>query len=134
MVVKFFTKEVGEFNEQLEFENFYGLKKCTVKLQSKSDFPNISQKPKDLFESIRRSRPVALPDCYVSKKFVVSENTYEFGPLLINKAESTMHDNKVKKINSDVFYIVNTGRFDCDLELGFSSSALDPNNPEAESK
>jgi hypothetical protein len=42
IVVKFFTKEVGEFNEQLEFENFYGLKKNTVRLQSKSDFPNIS--------------------------------------------------------------------------------------------
>jgi hypothetical protein len=83
-----------------------------------------------LFENIKRSRALTVPECYLSKKFVISENAFDFGPLLINKVESSMHDNKVMKVNSDVFSIVNTGRFDCDLELGFSSSAVDPNNQE----
>jgi len=47
--------------------------------------------------------------------------------LLINKQMDTLsaNNNKNKNINSDVFRVVNTGRFDCELEVGFSSSALE---------
>jgi len=32
LVVKFFTKQTGVYEDQLEFENFYGLKKHVLKL------------------------------------------------------------------------------------------------------
>jgi hypothetical protein len=63
----------------------------------------------------------------LSRKFIVSENLFDFGPLLINKQMDIIsaNNNKNKNINSDVFRVVNTGRFDCELEVGFSSSALE---------
>jgi hypothetical protein len=63
----------------------------------------------------------------LSRKFIVSENLFDFGPLLINKQIDSLGDtdNKNKNTNSDVFRIINTGRFDCELEIGFSSSALE---------
>lgn len=124
LVVKFFTKQTGVYEDQLEFENFYGLKKHIVKLVSKSDFPNILQNPKNLYWNIRKIRMPNPPESYVSKKFIIQENNYDFGPLLVNKNPNNRHDAAVKNINSDTFKITNSGKFDCELEFSFSSNVI----------
>ena len=64
------------------------------------------------------------PECYVSKKFIIQDNFYDFGPLLINKNPNNRHDAAVKNINSDTFKITNSGKFDCELEFSFSSNVI----------
>jgi hydrocephalus-inducing protein len=36
--------------------------------------------------NIKKKRPTTLPECYLSKMFVQSENVFDFGPLLIGKS------------------------------------------------
>jgi len=44
---------------------------------------------------------------------VVSENVFDFGPLLIRKDPEKRHtDETVKKVNSSVFQISNNGKYD----------------------
>jgi hydrocephalus-inducing protein len=57
-----------------------------VPVAGKTDFPSISSLPKSLFFNVKKSRPVSVPECYVSKTFVTAENVFDFGPLLIGKS------------------------------------------------
>ena len=51
----------------------------------------------------KKSRPPQAPDSYLQKTFVVSENLFDFGPLLIGKDPEKRHtDETVKKVNSSV--------------------------------
>ena len=61
----------------------------------------------------KKSRPSQAPDSYLQKCFVVSENTFDFGPLLIGKDSEKRHtDDTVKKMNSSVLQISNNGKYD----------------------
>jgi hypothetical protein len=52
----------------------------------------------------KKSRPTALPESLLSKTFVVSENVFDFGPLLIRKdPEKRNTDEKLRQVNSCVF-------------------------------
>ncbi len=50
-----------------------------------SDFPQISNLPKNIFYSWKKSRPLNPPECYLSKCYIPTENVFDFGPLLISK-------------------------------------------------
>lgn len=41
--------------------------------------------PKNIFSSIKKSRPLTLPESLIYKSFIQSENVFDFGPLLIGK-------------------------------------------------
>lgn len=61
----------------------------------------------------KKARPPQAPESYLSKCFVVSENVFDFGPLLIGKDPEKRHtDDNVKRINSTVFQITNNGKYD----------------------
>lgn len=98
-----------------------------MKLVSKSEFPNILQNPKNLYWNVRKIKMPNPPECYVSKKFIIQDNCYDFGPLLINKNPNDRHDAAIKNINSDTFKITNSGKFDCELEFSFSSNVIQNN-------
>lgn len=100
------------------------MKKQVVKVESRSEFPNIVSAAKSMFYHLRRTRPQIAPDCYLSKKWVVSENVFDFGPLLINKHLLNRHEPAVKNINSECFKIVNAGKFDCECEFSWASDVL----------
>ena len=52
----------------------------------------------------KKLRPTQTPDSYLSKCFVISENLFDFGPLLVNKDPEKRHtDEIVKRVNSSVF-------------------------------
>lgn len=59
----------------------------------------------------------------MSKCFVVSENVFDFGPLLIGKdSEKRNTDETVKKVNSSVFQISNNGKYDLQATFTLRSS------------
>jgi hydrocephalus-inducing protein len=79
----------------------------------------------------KKSRPAQVPDSYLSKCFVVSENIFDFGPLLIRKDPEKRHtDETVKKVNSSVFQISNNGKYDLQATFCLRSSLpLDEGGP-----
>lgn len=89
--MKFFTKIEGTFDSNLTFENSFNLKKTQVPISAKTEFPTLSNVPKVLFTSLKKTRPATVPDSYLSKVFVLSENVYDFGPLLIGKNAEKKH-------------------------------------------
>ena len=72
LYVKFFSKTSGSFESNLTFENSFNLKKVVVPVFGKTDFPSISSLPKNIFNNVKRTRPATVPDCYLSKSFVLS--------------------------------------------------------------
>ena len=53
----------------------------------------------------------------MAKTFVNSENTFDFGPLLIGKDPEKRDDDEVKKVNGTFFQINNNGKYE--LEASF---------------
>lgn len=49
----------------------------------------------------KKTRPATLPESLLSKTFVVSENTFEFGPLLIKK-DPELRNNEDEKIKEKI--------------------------------
>lgn len=96
-----------------------------------SDFPQISNLPKNIFYTWKKNRPIAPPECYLQRTFVHSENVYDFGPLLIGKNPNNKLD--YNNSNSSTFKISNQGKFDCHVEFALMSSVIE-NDPDYSKK
>lgn len=127
--MRFFTKKAGNFDGKFEFENFFSTKRYQVDLKGIADFPIISTLTKNLYWQFKKTRPALPPESYLSKVFVISENTFEFGPLLIGKNPDRRTDADIRKVNSSTFRISNNGKYDAHLEFSLLSS-IKENDPE----
>ena len=73
--------------------------------------------------AFKKSRPTNPPESYVQKNYIVSENVFEFGPLLIGKdSEKRNSDETLKKVNSFVFQITNNGKYDLNATFTLKST------------
>ena len=71
----------------------------------------------------KKTRPTQPPESYLQKCFVVSENVFDFGPLLIGKdPEKRNTDDNVKRVNSTVFQITNNGKYDLNAVFTLKST------------
>ena len=84
-------------------------------IAGKTDFPSISNVPKNIFNNVKKSRPTAVPDCYLSKSFVLSEGAFDFGPLLIGKNAEKKNEKDILSTNSSVFKLINNGNYPANL-------------------
>jgi len=85
LIVKFFSRVPGNFDSSLTFDNSFNLRRTIVPMNAKTDFPTLINNPKTLFWTLKKSRPVSVPECYLAKTFILNENNFDFGPLLIGK-------------------------------------------------
>lgn len=115
LYVKFFSKVPGNFESNLTFENSYNLKRIVMPISGKTDFPSISSVPKSIFNNVKKSRPAIVPDCYLSKSFVLSEGVFDFGPLLIGKNAEKKNEKDILSTNSSVFKLINNGNYPANL-------------------
>lgn len=115
LYVKFFSKTSGTFESNLAFENTFNLKKTFVSVMGKTEFPSISNQPKQLFNNVKKLRPTTVPECYLSKAYVLNENIFDFGPLLIGKNAEKKNVKDILSINSSVFKLFNNGNYPADL-------------------
>jgi hydrocephalus-inducing protein len=115
LYVKFFSKTSGSFESSLTFENSFNLRKVVVPVFGKTDFPSISTLPKNLFNNVKRTRTPTVPDCYLSKAFVLSESTFDFGPLLIGKNAEKKNEKEIMATNSAVFKLHNNSNYPTEL-------------------
>ena len=101
--VKFFSKNIGTFDQILQFEIIASYRPFNLNLNAICEFPTINSNYRNVFMTNKKSRPPQAPDSYLQKTFVVSENLFDFGPLLIGKDPEKRHtDETVKKVNSSV--------------------------------
>lgn len=115
LYVKFFSKTPGNFESSFTFENSFNLRKINVPVSGKTDFPSVSSVPKNIFHNVKRTRPPTVPECYLSKAFVLSENLFDFGPLLIGKNAEKKNEKDILATNSSVFKLLNNGNYHADL-------------------
>jgi len=71
----------------------------------------------------KKTRPAQQPESLLSKTFVVSENTFDFGPLLIKKdPEQRATDESMRQVNSSVLQITNNGKYKVEAAFTLRSS------------
>ncbi len=56
-----------------------------------------------------------MPECYLSKSFVLSENVFDFGPLLIGKNAEKKNEKEMLLTNSTVIKLLNNGHYPANL-------------------
>jgi hypothetical protein len=130
IVIRFFSKGVGEFNTTSDFDTTFSIgKPFPYRINAFCNFPEINPNPTNIFSNRRRIRAAAMPESLISRAFVLSESVFDFGPLLIGKKADDKNEDSVKQMNSSVFRITNAGKYKCFIEFDLSST-IHADNPE----
>lgn len=80
--VRFRSEELGQFDQTLNFEIMGTRRRYQLFCRGVCAFPAISREPRVVFPHRRKYRK---PEEIVHKKYVLSNETFEFGPLLCGK-------------------------------------------------
>ena len=121
LLVKFFSPEIGSFEANMQFEIVGCSKHFNLPCSCICQFPVINSDPRNVFMKRKKSRPVTIPDCYVSKHYISQETKYEFGPLLIGKLPEKKNLESVKRSNAENFRITNSGLYPINIEFALRS-------------
>lgn len=81
--VRFRSEELGQFDQTLNFEIMGTRRRYQLFCRGVCAFPAISREPRVVFPHRRKYRK---PEEIVHKKYVLSNETFEFGPLLCGKS------------------------------------------------
>ena len=82
--IRFRSEELGQFDQTLNFEIMGTRRRYQLFCRGVCSFPTISREPRVVFPHRRKYRK---PDEIVHKKYVLSNETFEFGPLLCGKSK-----------------------------------------------
>ncbi len=85
LYIKFFTEEVGDFPQTLNFEIVGSTRQFALNLKACCAMPSINTNYKNVFFNHKRVRPQTAPESYLEKTYVIGEGLFDFGPLLIGK-------------------------------------------------
>jgi hypothetical protein len=85
LYIKFFSQRIGSFSQVLKFEIVGSLRAFDLSLHAVCEFPTINSFYRNVFMNHKKTRPAQQPESLLAKTFIVSENTFDFGPLLIKK-------------------------------------------------
>ena len=103
LYVKFFSTKTGQQDQVLQFEIVGSYKNFNLNARASCDFPTISQNYRNLYLQNKKTRPLTEPESFLSKTFVISENVFDFGPLLIGKDPEKRNEDEVKRVNGTFF-------------------------------
>jgi hydrocephalus-inducing protein len=107
----------------MQFEIVGSYRPFNLNMNAVCEFPTINSNYRNVFMAHKKSRPAQAPDSYLSKCFVVSENVFDFGPLLIGKDPEKRHtDETIKRVSSSVLQISNNGKYDVHATFTLRSS------------
>ena len=82
--IRFRSEELGQFDQTLNFEIMGTRRRYQLFCRGVCSFPTISREPRVVFPHRRKYRK---PEEIVHKKYVLSNETFEFGPLLCGKSK-----------------------------------------------
>ena len=140
-VVKFHSEEIFRLDSALNFEVVGGgVRPFLLSCVGHCEVPTINSDPRNVFMNRIKTRPLEAPP--VSKKFVLSREVYEFGPLLAWKEPALKEplaedaDEKAQlavsttlDTNSENFRISNNGSFPVVVDFFFESSRATEPHP-----
>lgn len=122
LAIQFASSDVGVFDCSLGFEIFGVRREFSLFCRGVCAVPSINSDPRNVFMSRVKSRPDA---AFVTKKFVLSKNQFEFGPLIVlssNSAAPTTETEfaqvaKSSPNNVEVFRMSNTSAFPLQVDF-----------------
>ena len=117
------SQHVGSFSQVLKFEIVGSLRAFDLSLQAVCEFPTVNSFYRNVFMTHKKTRPAQQPESLLSKTFVVSENAFDFGPLLIKKdPEQRATDETLRPVNSSVLQITNNGKYKVEAAFKLAST------------
>ncbi|CAD5117498.1 DgyrCDS6267 [Dimorphilus gyrociliatus] len=102
--IRFRTEERGQFDQTLNFEIVGTRRKYSLYCRGVTDYPTICREPRVVFPSRLKSKK---PDEVVTKKYILSAETFEFGPLLAGKSRERYKEGRYPE-NMEILTISNT--------------------------
>lgn len=90
--LRFVSNEVGQFDQTISFELLGTKRNYKIFCRGVCTFPTISREPRTVFPNRQKTRK---PNEIVHKKFILSTEQYDFGPLVLGK--------DINKIRSGVY-------------------------------
>ncbi|CAF1106189.1 unnamed protein product [Rotaria sordida] len=80
--LRFISSEVGQFDQTISFEIVGTKRNYKIFCRGVCTFPTISREPRTVFPNRQKTRK---PNEIVHKKFILSTEQYDFGPLVLGK-------------------------------------------------
>ncbi|XP_069113582.1 hydrocephalus-inducing protein homolog isoform X2 [Argopecten irradians] len=128
--LRFQSEELGQFDQTLNFEIVGTRRRYQLYCRGICAFPSISREPRIVFPSRKKNKK---SDEIVHKKYVLSSETFEFGPLLIMKSRERYKEGRYPE-NMEKLVINNTSPLEADISFCFQHDSkgetflLDPPN------
>nr|XP_006823299.1 PREDICTED: hydrocephalus-inducing protein homolog [Saccoglossus kowalevskii] len=128
--IRFQSEELGQFDQTLNFEIVGTRRRYQLYCRGICAFPNISREPRIVFPHRKKSRKT---DEIVHKKFILNNETLEFGPLLNGKSRERYKEGKYPE-NLETMTVLNTSPLEADISFCFQNDSqaetwlLDPPN------
>lgn len=124
--VLFSSEFLGDFSETFTFENFLTIfnnyqKPFNFVVKASTEYPSISKTIANIFPNRRKNRSKVNS---VMNEYIISENLFEFGPLLII-SKSQMTKSYIQKRNSTVFRFSNASNYPVSMNLMLQSEIGD---------
>ncbi|CAF3973374.1 unnamed protein product, partial [Rotaria sp. Silwood1] len=100
--LRFISSEVGQFDQTISFEIIGTKRNYKIFCRGVCTFPSISREPRTVFPNRQKTRK---PNEIVHKKFILSTEQYDFGPLVlgkdINKIRTGIYSNNIETLTID---------------------------------
>ena len=115
--IRFSSPEAGRFDQTLNFEIVGTRRRYQLFCRGVCCFPTISREPRIVFPYRKKYRK---PDEVVHKKYILSNKTFEFGPLLAGKNRDRYREGRYPE-NMEQLCISNTSLMEAEISLCFQN-------------
>ena len=113
--IAFVSQDLGQFDQTLQFELVGTRRRYQLFCRGVCSFPTISREPRIVFPNRKKFKR---PEEIVHKKFILSSETYEFGPLLAGKNRERYRENRYPE-NMEQICISNTSPMVADISFAY---------------
>ena len=115
LVVRFRAEKVGKYDQKLKFGVMGSSNEFELPCRSICAYPQISTDYRSVFSRSTKQRP---DGGFVQRRYVITRQTFEFGPLLVGKTREGYDEGKCDDSKS-VFLITNNGLFPLNIDFTF---------------
>ncbi|CAL1528045.1 unnamed protein product [Lymnaea stagnalis] len=113
--LRFLSDDLGQFDQTMNFEIIGTRRRYQMFCRGVCAFPTISKEPRIVFPSRKKNHRI---EDIVHKKYILSTEVFEFGPLLVGKSRDKYREGKYPE-NMETLTILNTSPLDADISFCF---------------
>ncbi|XP_053402100.1 hydrocephalus-inducing protein homolog isoform X11 [Mercenaria mercenaria] len=111
--LRFQSEELGQFDQTLNFEIVGTRRRYQLYCRGICAFPTISREPRIVFAHRKKSKKL---DEIVHKKYILTSETFEFGPLLVGRNRDRYKEGRFPE-HMETLTIKNTSPLDADISF-----------------